>query len=796
MIRNYFLLAVKHFRKQRLFSFINLLGLSAGITCCTLIFLFVMNELSYDGFNSNSKNIYRVCRVTTGGERREIPYLSPPYGPTLLSDFPSDIAKMVRVDPDNDLITYKNTSYNEQKILLTDTNFFSFFDFKLLKGSPAEVLSDPLSIVMTASTAKKYFGDDNPIGKVVAFNKDLHLKVTGVAADAPVNSHLDFDMVVPITHWSKEGWMNQWPSNSLFAYLQLNPATDPGKLNSKFPAFMEKYMGKYYRENGFKMGLSLTPLKEVYFAKGFPFESQALRHGSRKTVYIFMSIAVLLLLIACINYMNLSTARATERSKEVGLRKVLGAIRKQLATQFIFESILFALIAAMISVLLLQALMPLYTNFLGYQLPPYFTNPLFYIFILGVVLVVGIFAGSYPALLLSSFSPIEALRSRLQTGKSGSFFRKSLVVLQFGISVVLITCVSVVIRQMHFIEHTDLGFSKEQSMIIRLDNGDIWHKKLPFKSRLLTDPGVASVSLMSGEPGGFHDGQGFDTQGRPDEKLTMRTEFADFDYAKTLGLKLITGRDFSAEFPADSQRSVLINQTAAAFLGYTPEQAIGKWVKNVSNDSLRRTIVGVVEDFHFASLKDPIEPLIISTKKDDRRLALIKLKTGSILESIQRIKNIYAEFAPAYPFEFNFLDQSFDKQYRSEMKQESLLTAFSIIAIAIACLGLFGLASYTAVKRTKEIGVRKVLGSTVENIVILLSKDLIKPVIIGTLIALPAAYWVMSKWLENFAYRVSMDWWLFAISAFAGVLIALVTVSFQSIKAALANPVKSLRTQG
>jgi putative ABC transport system permease protein len=795
MINNYFLLALKHFRKQKLFSFINLLGLSAGITCCTMIFLFVINELSYDRFNPNSKNIYRVCRVTTGADKKNIPYLAPPYGPTLQHDFPSDIAQMVRVDPDNDLVTYKERSYNEQKILLTDTNFFSFFNFKLLRGNINEVLSDPLSIVMTRSTAKKYFGDDDPIGKVVDFNKDLHLKVTGIAADAPVNSHLDFDMVVPLTHWSTEGWMNQWPSNSLFAYVQLNPASDPEKLKNKFPAFMEKYMGKYYRENGFKLGLSLTPLRDVYFEKGFPFEAQSIRHGSKKTVYIFMSVAVLLLLIACINYMNLSTARATDRSKEVGLRKVLGAIRKQLATQFIIESILFALTAAVISVLLLQVLMPVYTNFLGYKMPPYFTNPLFYIFILGVTLVVGILAGSYPALLLSSFSPIEALRSKFRVGKSGAIFRKSMVVLQFGISVLLITCVTVVVRQMHFIQHTDLGFSKDQSLIIRLDNGDIWNKKLPFKSRMENDPGVASVSLMSGEPGGFHDGQGFEAQGRPGEKPTLRTAYADFDYAKTLGLKVIAGRDFSDAFPADTTRSVLINRTAATFLGYTPQTAVGKWIRNLAQDSLRRTIVGVVEDFHFASLKDPIEPLVISTKKDDRRLALIKLKSSSIPETISRLKNIYAEFAPAFPFEYNFLDESFGKQYRSEVKQESLLSAFSIIAIAIACLGLFGLASYTAVKRTKEIGVRKVLGSTVENIVFLLSKDLIKPVIIGTLIALPAGYWLMSKWLENFAYRVSMDWWLFALSASAGILIALVTVSFQSVKAALANPVKSLRVE-
>ncbi|HLX92960.1 MAG TPA: ABC transporter permease [Puia sp.] len=795
MIRNYFRLAVKHFKKQQLFSLINVLGLTVGITCCMMIFLFVMNELSFDNFHKNGKNIYRVARQTTGGEKRDIPYLSPPYGPTLLNDFPSDIASMVRVEADNDLITYKNVSFNEQKILLTDSNFFSFFNFKLLRGTPDEVLADPLSIVMTESTAKKYFGNEDPIGKVIEFNKDLHLKVSGIAADVPVNSHLDFDMVVSLANWSKQPWMNQWPNNSLFAYVQLNPLVSPDRLEAKFPAFMEKYMGKYYRENGFHMKLVLNPLKDLYFAEGFSFESPTSRHGSKKTVFIFMSIAILMLLIACINFMNLSTARATDRSREVGLRKVLGALRKQLIFQIISESILFALIATGLSIILLQAIMPTYAQFLGYKLPPYMMDVRFYLFIIGIILVVGILAGIYPALLLSSFSPIEALRSKFKVGRSGAFFRKSLVTLQFGISVLLIASISIVIDQMHFVQHADLGFNKEESMIIRLDNNAIWQSKERFKSELTRDPSVSTVSLMSGEPGGFHDNQGFEFEKRPEDKVMLHTEFADFDYAKVLGLKIIAGRDFSNDFPADSNRSVIINRTAANFLGYTSEKAVGQWIRNLGNDSLRRTIVGVVEDFHYASLKEPIGPLVISPKKDDRRLALIKIKTTAVPQSIERIKKIYASYASAYPFEYSFLDESFDRLYKSEAKQETLLSGFAAIAIGIACLGLFGLASYTAVKRTKEIGVRKVLGSSVENIVVLLSKDLLKPVLAGTLIALPLSYLIMTKWLENFAYRISLDWWLFAVAALAGILVAMLTVSFQSVKAAMANPIKSLRTE-
>jgi putative ABC transport system permease protein len=350
-------------------------------------------------------------------------------------------------------------------------------------------------------------------------------------------------------------------------------------------------------------------------------------------------------------------------------------------------------------------------------------------------------------------------------------------------------------KQMHFVHTTDLGFNKEQSLIVRLDNGAIWDKKILFKNELQTDPAVENVSLMTGEPGGFFDTYSFEAEGKPNEKLMFNTEFADFEFAKTLGLKIIAGRDFSALFPTDSTQAVMINRVAASMLGYTPAQAIGKWIKNTSADSLPRTIVGVVEDYHYSSLKQPIGPLVISTKKDDRRLALIKLKTSQVQSAIERIKKIYRANAPDYPFEYNFLDENFSRLYNSETKQESLLSVFSVIAICIACLGLFGLASYTALKRTKEIGVRKVLGSSVKNIVLLLSKDLLKPVLLGAVIALPAGYIITQKWLQNFAYRVNIHWWWFIVAAIIALLIALFTVSVQAIKAALVNPVKSLRTE-
>ncbi|HMC84231.1 MAG TPA: ABC transporter permease [Chitinophagaceae bacterium] len=792
MIKNYLLLAFKNLRKQKMFSLINILGLTVGITCCLMIFLFIINEMSYDSFHKNGKDIYRVMRVANlNGGRQEIPYLSAPYSTALLNDYPDAIQKAVRVMPDNDLFKYKNISFNEQKAYLTDSNFFELFSFPLLKGDPASALKDPNSIVLTETTAKKYFGNEDPMGKVLEMNQKMQLKVTGIAKDLPANTHMDFDMIVPLTSWKDAPWFNQWPNNGLFVYVELNPAIDIKQLDKRFPQFMDKYMGKFFAENGFKMGLQVNPLKDIYFETESPFDH--VKHGSKKTVYVFMSIAALILIIACINFMNLATARATDRSKEVGLRKVLGALRKQLIGQFILESLLFATVAAILALLLLQAVMPAYTHLLGYQLPSYWRNPMLYVFLAGVILVVGLLAGSYPALLLSSFSPIESLKGKLRIGKNGALFRRVLVVFQFGISVLLIICITIIMSQMNYVKHTQMGFDKEQSMLVKLDNGEIWNKKNDLKTELMRNPAVQSVSIMSGEPGGFHDIYSFEAESKPGEKLMFSTEFSDFNYVKTLGLKIIAGRDFSAAFPTDSTQSVIINRSAAKTLGYTAETAIGKWVKDILHKS-QRTIVGVVEDYHYASLKEPIGSLIISPG-EDFRVAVIKLKTNQLQSTIAGIQKLYTGLVPAFPFEYTFLDEKFNKLYQAETREESILSVFSIIAIAIACLGLFGLASYTAVKRTKEIGVRKVLGSSVQNIVVLLSKDLLKPVLLGTLIAVPLGYYAMTKWLQNFAYKAPLHWWMFVAAAAIAVIIALATVSFQAIKAALANPVKSLRTE-
>src|SRR5258706_16111071 len=470
MIKNYLKTAWRNLMKNKMFSFINILGLTLGITVCMMIFLFIMNEFSVDSFHKNEKNIYRVMRGFKDNDQ-PTPYLSVPYATALLSDFPSDIKQAVRVMPSNNLFVIGNTSYNEKKVYITDPGFFNLFSFPLLRGNAATALSNPNSVVLTETTAKKYFGSiDNAMGKVLQMDKQFQLKVTGVAKDVPSNSHLDFDVAVPLANYSNLDFFKVWIDNNLFTYVQLNEHTNVAQLEKKFVPFMQKYMGHDIQQYGFHFTLSLTPLKDIYFENASAFDN--VKHGDKTVVYIFLSIAVLILLIACINFMNLSTIRAVERSKEVGLRKVLGALRNNLVWQFIGESILLTAISCLFSVALLLLLMPLYDQLLGYSLTVSWNALPIYLFLTAVIIIIGFLAGSYPAFFLSAFSPVQALKGKLRLGKGGSTFRQVLVVVQFSISVFLIVGTIIIIRQMSYMKNKQLGYDKEQTIVVRDDNND------------------------------------------------------------------------------------------------------------------------------------------------------------------------------------------------------------------------------------------------------------------------------------------------------------------------------------
>lgn len=791
MLKNYFKIAWRNLVKSKAFSFINIAGLTTGITVCMMIFLFVMHEFSFDNFHAQGKDIYRLMR-TFDPNTPPVPYVSGPYAAALKNDFHNEIKDIVRVMPDNDMFSYNNHPFNEKKVLVADSNFFNFFTFPLLRGNPATVLGDPGSVVLSETAAKKYFGNEDPIGKIIDMNTNRKLRVTGIAKDVPSNSHLDFDVVIPLSIYRNESWMNFWLNNDNFTYVKLNPQVSGASIDKRLPAFANKYLKGVMEQTGSHFGLMLRPLREIYFEPSFDFDQT--RHGDKKVVYVFLSIAALILIIACINFMNLSTIRAAERSKEVGLRKVMGALRNNLTWQFLGESILMTVISCVCAVFLLLTLMPVYDNLLGYQLEVPYTQWYLYAFLLGAVVAVGILAGSYPALILSRFSPIEALKGKLRQGKSGSLFRHALVVVQFSISVFLITGTLIINKQMHFVKNRQLGYNQEQALVIRLDNPDIYKNMDVFKRELLANSTVAAVSMMSGEPGGFFDEHSFEVEGKGNNVLKEHTEFADFDYVKTMGLKIIAGRDLSAQYPTDSMQAVLINRKAAEDMGWTPQQALGKRFRNTVMDSLPRRVVGVVENYNFATLKESIGPLVISPAPD-RRVTIVRLRSGDIQNNISIVKKAYAAAAPAYPFEYSFLDQKFGEIYKKDIRQQRILSIFSGLAIIIACLGLFGLASFTAAKRTKEIGVRKVLGSSVPNIVLLLSKELLSPVMLATVVAIPVAYLVMNNWLQGFAYRTPMYWWIFALAALITVAIALFTVSFRALNAALANPTRSLRSE-
>ncbi|MEO0330403.1 MAG: ABC transporter permease [Bacteroidota bacterium] len=791
MFKNYILTAYRNSLKNKLYAGINVLGLAIGITCCLFIVLYVQHEQSYDQFHEKKDRIFKVYRTSDRDGIGEIGPTSAPYAEALENDFPEEVEASVRIMPRQGLITYGENAFTGDDISFVGRDFLKVFTFPLIQGDPATALNEPSSAVLTEEMAKKYFGDQDPIGQTLEYENEYSLVVTGVLAPIPETSHIKFDFLTSVHRFEQEEWFSGWWNNNMMTYVLLKGGAEEKAVEEQFPAFMEKYLGDDFERLGIRLGLTLKPMTDVYFANDTEFDVWV-EHGNQSMTYIFLAIALFILLIACINFMNLATARAARRSAEVGVRKTLGASRSDLIYQFFGESFLTTFVAVLLTIVLISVLLPAFNQFaeVNLTLP---TNIRFPLLLLGVVVGVGLLAGSYPALFLSAFVPVKALKGGVRVGRKGESMRKGLVIFQFVISIILIVAVMVVNQQMRYVQDQRLGFDKEQVILVEVNNDELYNQQQSFKDRLRQNARIANVSVMSGEPGGFHDMYAFNVEGK-EEEVVMNTVFTDTDYVTTLGLTMVAGRNFSPQFSTDTLEAIIINETAAHSLDWSPEEALGKEIVNPFSDSIPRRVVGVVDDYHFASLHHEIDPLAIMMG-DDSRMIAIKTTAGDMSPVIDLVSNTWSSIVSQHPFSFTFLDESYDQLYRAEQKQGQIFTLFAGIAVFIACLGLFGLVTFVAEQRIKEIGVRKVLGASVLQLVHLLTKDFAILVVIALIIASPIAYYIMQQWLADFAYRVTIPWWIFILAGLVATVIAMLTVSFQSVKAAISNPVDALRSE-
>ena len=807
MFKNYFKTAWRNIRKNKLFSAINILGLSIGIATCFVIMLYVQDELSYDKFNKNADNIARIVfhANINGGEINESIVMAP-VAQTMKKDFPEvqDATRLLRSGTPK--ITYKNKSFKDDRLAVVDPNFFSIFTLPMLEGDAKTALLQPHTMVITKTTSEKYFGKDpgsyrEAIGKVINFDNGESYKITGVIKDIPANSHFHFDMFGSMVGL-KDATSDSWMGGNFYTYLLLKPGTDIKKMAAKFPSMVEKYMGpqiqqqmgmslSQFRTKGNSLGFALQPLTSIHLHSATNNEFEA--GGNAGYVYIFGGVALFMLIVACINFINLSTASASKRAKEVGVRKVAGSDRFQLIKQFLLESILITLFALVIAFTLVQLALPAFNNIAGKDLS-FSINPI--LAFIGLGLIVGVVAGMYPAFYLSSFKPIAVLKGKLVTNHKSFGLRSGLVVFQFFISVALIIGTIIVYQQMKYIQNKDLGYNKEQLLTIP-NSYVLGNNEHVFKQQMLQDPRIENATMSWYKPAGpsnYNNALAY-PQGNDNLVVDGVDYHVDENYIPTLGMQIVAGRNFEAQYPTDSF-GVILNETAVKALGFTKANAVGKSIIRQNSDrgnNVAFHVVGVVKNFNFKSLHDAITPLFMSLQPEGG--LIFKIKTTDVQGLLTTMKKQWDAYKTDEPFTYNFMDDLYNKTYAAEQKTGTILNIFSILIIFIACLGLFGLATYTAEQRTKEIGIRKVLGASVTQVTQMLSKDFLKLVLIASLIAFPAAWWAMNKWLQSFAYRINISWWVFAVAGFTALLIALLTVSFQAIKAAMANPVKSLRTE-
>ena len=808
MIKNYFKIAYRNLLKYKFISFINVFGLTVGLACCLLILTYILHELSYDKYQPNADRVYRVTRTFLNPETKAVSLtlstVAPPFAPLLKNDF-GEIEDITRtISNGTTPLRYGEKMFNEENVMFADDRFFNFFKADVVKGDPKSALAAPYSVMMTEEIAKKYFDNEEPMNKVVRINVGAYFdfKVTGVYKSFPANTHfhpqilLSFNTLNDTLIYGAENLRTNWGNNSFFTYIRVPDHYDTKNMVARFPAFLDKHMpvgSKYKPSEGTTLGLQ--KLTDIHLHSHTDYEAE--ENGDIKRVYIFSAIALFILLIACINYMNLSTSRSTLRAKEIGIRKVAGAERKWIIFQFLSESILVSYISLVFAVALTWIALPWLNRVSGLQLDS--SILLKWQILIPLVLipfVVGLISGLYPALFMSSFQPVKVLKGFLKNS-GGISFRKALVTLQFAISIILIIATGIVFWQMRFMQNKILGFDKEQIVTLPYTS-QLTERYDAFRNELLSNASIKSVGRSSRIPTGrLLDAMGASMESA-DSLAPVNADIkfvsADQDFTTTYGVKIVAGRGFSRDYSLDTS-AFLINEAAAKILGFkNPEDAIGK---NFGYGGRRGKLIGVFNDFHFESLHQKITPLVLLVPRSANSYGSISIKiTGSnITGALDRIATTWRNFLPESPYQFTFLDENFGRLYEAEARQKTLLIIFASLAIFIACLGLFGLSAFAILQRLKEIGIRKVLGADVPTIVALLSKDFLKLVLFAAIPSFVVSWYFMNKWLEDFAYRVSMPWWMFLTAGLLAAVIALITISFQAIRAALANPVKSLRTE-
>lgn len=822
MLKNYFKIAWRNLVKNKIYSLINISGLALGMAACFFVFQYVHFESGYDQFNKHAKQIYRVP-ISYSGSFANVPMTAanhPATGPAMKKEFPEvlDFTRLVSISlfMNASTITYKDgnaapVTFNEGKIYVADSSFFNIFSYPLVTGNNNNCLVEPRTVVISESTAKKYFGQKNPLGQTLVLNGDFPLKVSGVMHDVPENSHLKFDMLISFTtvgpNWGIDNWA--WPE--FYNYVLLAPGTDVKKLEAKFPAFINQHLGEIQKTLNFQSYFHLQPVTDIHLKSNYLKEAET--NGSEREVYFLSVIGIFIVLIAWINYINLSTAKSMERAKEVGMRKVSGAVKAQLILQFLLESLLINILALLLAVLIMVAFMPLFNHFIGKNISAGFfssglgSQPVFWLGTFGLFAAGALLVGAYPAFILSAFKPVKVLKGVVVKSNAGISLRKVLVSFQFILSIALIAATIIVFAQLNYMRNGDLGYKKDQVLVIKspaIVDSTVVHKYAYFKSQLLQMPFVSNATATSDIPGDMIRYRNSVRRSDQDQQSNFTTYLLEVDpqFVATYNVGLLAGENFR---PTDSSRigpedhvKVLINEEVVKALNYrSAKEAVNQEVVfKLGPNEVKARVLGVIKNYHQRSLKEQYDPILYYYPSyAGWKYVSVNVSVADLNKNLSQIESVYKQAFPGNPFEHFFQDDFFNRQYLSDQRLGNVFGLFAVLAIIVACMGLLGLSSFVIKLRTKEIGIRKVLGASVSGILVLISKDFVRLVCIAAVIAIPLVYWGAREWLNNYAFHIRLNWLIFIVPPLTLLLIALLTICLQSLRTALSSPVKSLRSE-